>query len=98
MTEQTITFTPSASLRKGLKLIAKGIWLTVGSIGRLLDACIRRFPYVWIVTILIASVVIAHVNIGKARAERDRLNKQNYELTQKVEKLSYGKLDEKKGL
>ena len=95
MTEQTITFTPSASLRKGLKLIAKGICLTVGSIGRLLDACIRRFPYVWIVTILIASVVIAHVNIGKARAERDRLNKQNYELTQKVEKLSYGKFDEK---
>ena len=95
MTEQTITFTPSASLRKGLKLIAKGIWLTVGSIGWLLDACIRRFPYVWIVTILIASVVIAHVNIGKARAERDRLNKQNYELTQKVEKLSYGKFDEK---
>ena len=91
MTEQTITFTPSASLRKGLKLIAKGIWLTVGSIGQLLDACIRRFPYVWIATILIASVVIAHVNIGKARAERDRLNKQNYELTQKVEKLSYGK-------
>lgn len=95
MTEQTITFTPSASLRKGLKLIVKGIWLTVGSIGRLLDACIRRFPYVWIVTILIVSVVIAHVNIGKARAERDRLNKQNYELTQKVEKLSYGKFDGK---
>ena len=95
MTEQTITFTPSASLRKGLKLITKGIWLTVGSIGRLLDACIRRFPYVWIVTILIASVVIAHVNIGKARAERDRLNKQNYELTQKVEKLSYGKYNGK---
>lgn len=88
MTEQTITFTPSASLRKGLKLIAKGIWLTIGSIGRLLDTCIRRFPYVWIVTILIASVITAYVNIGKARAERDRLNKQNYELTQKVEKLS----------
>ena len=95
MTEQTITFTPSASLRKGLKLIAKGIWLTVASIGRLIDASIRRFPYVWIATILIASVVIAHVNIGKARAERDRLNKQNYELTQKVEKLSYGKYDGK---
>lgn len=95
MTEQTITFTPSASLRKGLKLIAKGIWLTVGSIGRLLDACIRRFPYLWIAAILIASVVIAHVNIGKARAERDRLNKQNYELTQKVEKLSYGKYNGK---
>ena len=95
MTEQTITFTPSASLRKGLKLIAKGICLTVGSIGRLLDACIRRFPYVWIVTILIASVVIAHVNIGKARAERDRHKKQNYELTQKVEKLSYGKYNGK---
>ena len=95
MTEQTITITPSASLRKGLKLIVKGICLTVGSIGRLLDACIRRFPYVWIVTILIASVVIAHVNIGKARAERDRLNKQNYELTQKVEKLSYGKYNGK---
>ena len=95
MTEQTITFTPSASLRTGLKLIAKGICLTVGSIGRLLDACIRRFPYVWIVTILIASIIIAHVNIGKARAERDRLNKQNYELTQKVEKLSYGKFDGK---
>lgn len=90
MTEQTITFTPSASLRKGLKLIAKGIWLTIGSIGWLLDASIRRFPYAWIVTILIASVIIAHVKIGKARAERDRLNKQNYELNQKIEKLSYG--------
>ena len=95
MTEQTITFTPSASLRKGLKLIAKGICLTVGSIGRLLDACIRRFPYVWIVTILIASVVIAHVNIGKARAESDRLHKQNSYLTPKVEKLSYGKYNGK---
>lgn len=95
MTEQTITFTPSASLRKGLKLIAKGIWLTIESIGRLIDASIRRFPYVWIVTILVFSVITAYVNIGKARAERDRLNKQNYELTQKVEKLSYGKYDGK---
>lgn len=90
MTEQTITFTPSASLRKGLKLIAKGIWLTIASIGRLIDASIRRFPYVWIAAILVFSVITAYVNIGKARAERDRLNKQNYELNQKIEKLSYG--------
>lgn len=90
MTEQTITFTPSASLRKGLKLIAKGIWLTIGSIGRLIDASIRRFPYVWIAVILMATTITAYVNIGKARAERDRLNKQNYELNQKMEKLSYG--------
>lgn len=95
MTEQTITFTPSASLRKGLKLIAKGIWLTIASIGRLIDASIRRFPYVWIAAILVFSVITAYVNIGKARAERDRLNKQNYELTKKVEKLSYGKSDGK---
>lgn len=88
MTEQTITFTPSASLRKGLKLIVKGIWLTIASIGRLIDASIRRFPYAWIAAILVFSVITAYVNIGKARAERDRLNKQNYELTQKVEKLS----------
>ena len=91
MTEETITFTPSASLRKGVKLIVKGIWLTIASIGRLLDASIRRFPYVWIVVILMATTITAFVYIGKARAERDRLNKQNYELKQKLENLSFGK-------
>ena len=91
MNENTIIFTPSASLRKGLKLILKGIMLTIVSIGRLLDKSVKNYPYAWIVAILIVCIIVNVVNIGNARAERDRLNKQNYELKQKLENLSFGK-------
>ncbi len=92
MTENTITFTPTAQLRKGLCLLGKGFGLTGKALARMFDNSIHRYPYAYVFIILIVATVTAFVNIGQARAERDRLNKEYYELQKKVSQLPEGML------
>lgn len=54
---------------------------------RLLDASVHRWPYVYLSALAVMAVVISLINIGKARAERDSLNKANFELSVKVDSL-----------
>lgn len=54
---------------------------------RLLNASVHRWPYVYLFALAVMAVVISLISIGKARAERDNLNKANYELSVKVDSL-----------
>lgn len=85
MTEQTITFTPAAELRKGVRCLVRGFVLIFLSIGKLLNHAVRKYPWFFIVSVILAASVLSVVFIGKARAERDARNKKNYELQQKLE-------------
>ncbi len=84
MTEKTITFTPKAQLRKGTWLLAKGLRLTARALARMFDDSIHRYPYAYVGIILLASVLTAYLNIGQARAERDKANKEYYELQRRM--------------
>lgn len=94
MKQETITFTDTAKMRKGFCLIGQGIKTAASAIGGITDAFIHRYPYPFIIATIIAATLIAVVNIGKARAERDRLNRQCYELQQKLDSV-YNEMEAK---
>lgn len=87
MTEKTITFTPEAQLRKGAWLLGKGLRLTGRALGRMFDSSVHRYPYAYVLAILLAATVTAFYNIGQARAERDKANKEYYELQRRTGQL-----------
>ena len=88
MKAETITFRPSSELRQGLCLLGQGFAKTSKAIGTLLNKSAHRFPYAWIFVTVLAAVIVSVVNIGQARAERDRLNKENYELREKLQSVT----------
>lgn len=88
MTQQTITFTPSADLRRGLKHLACGIVLVFKSLARLVNAGAHSHPWPYVFIAVIASCVLCVVNIGNARSERDTLARKNYQLQQRLESVT----------
>ena len=91
MTEQTITSTPSADLRRGFKCLAKGIVLIFVSIGKVINHAVYKYPWAFIVGLFFGYLVVSFLVVGKARSERDAVNKKNYELQQKIEQLQMAK-------
>lgn len=66
-------------------MTVKGIaWIIWGML-RLVDKLVRRYPYAVVIACVLAAVVTAAVCIGKARSERDALNRKNYQLQQKLD-------------
>lgn len=49
---------------------------------------IKRYPLVIIAVVILLSIMISLVQIGKARAERDNLSRELYIANQKIEKMS----------
>ncbi len=88
MTTETITFTPKQELKKGMFLLVRAVATIFKGAAHLIDLSVHRYPYLWVLLILFTTFITSFVCIGRARAERDSLNKQNYELQQKVESLT----------
>lgn len=84
MNKETITFTNKAEMRKGFALIWQGVKTAVAAIGRIIDAVVHHYPYPFIFATILVAAVLSIYNIGLARAERDKLNRENYELQQKL--------------
>lgn len=52
-----------------------------------LKRLIRRYPFVALFVAVFTAVICSYVEIGKARAERDKLSHELYLMKQKAEKL-----------
>ena len=48
------------------------------------DNSIHSYPYAYVIIILFTAFVTAYYNIGQARAERDRIGKEYYELQRRI--------------
>ena len=79
------TIEPKDRLKQGLHYLAKGIVNIFYALGGMIDASIRRWPYIYIICAVVIALLTSLVYIGNARAERDSLNKKNYELQQKLD-------------
>lgn len=88
MTTDTITFTPRAELKKGVFLLGHALLTISKAVAHLIDQSVRKYPYVWLLLVITSATLTSLACIGQARAERDSLNKKNYELQQKVEALN----------
>ncbi len=88
MTTEHITFTPKAELKKGLFLLCRAFVTIFRGLAHLVDQSVHKYPYLWLLLIILSTYITSFICIGKARAERDSLNKRNYELQQKVESLN----------
>lgn len=85
--KQQENLTPWRQIKSGCVMIVKGIVRIIKGLLRLIDMVVRRFPYAVVSVCVLAAVVAAAVCIGKARSERDAVNRKNYQLQQRLEQL-----------
>jgi uncharacterized membrane protein (DUF485 family) len=63
------------------KLIGKALWTITKNTARAINKAVYRYPWIFIVAILIVAFIISYINITEARAERDKYNKE-YTMTE----------------
>ncbi|KGF32925.1 hypothetical protein [Hoylesella buccalis] len=65
----------------------KNLCLSVVDALHFLKRLIRRYPFVALFVSVFTAVICSYVEIGKARAERDKLSHELYVMKQKTEQL-----------
>lgn len=81
----TIDFVDNATTQEALKYIQRFIIVILRNAWNGIDKAAHRWPWAFIVPIIIASVVTCFVLVAKARAERDHYNQLNVHLQQQVD-------------
>lgn len=69
----------------------KNLCLSVVDALHFLKRLIRRYPFVALFVAVFTAVICSYVEIGKARAERDKLSHELYVMKQKTEQLENNK-------
>lgn len=63
----------------------KNLWLSVVDALHFLKRLIKRYPFAALFVVFFTAVIFSYVEIGKARAERDKLSHELYVMKQKTE-------------
>lgn len=82
----TIDFTQNVTTTEAFKYIGRFTAVIVRNVSKAIDKAAHRWPWAFIIVVLLASTVTSFTLIGQARAERDHYNKENYQLTQELSK------------
>ena len=69
----------------------KNLWLCVVDAQHFLKRFIQHYPFAALFVAVSTAVIISYVEIGKARAERDKLSHELYVMKQKTEQLENNK-------
>ena len=77
--------TPVERLKEGNRYFIKGVANIGYALCSMVNSSVKRYPYFYVLGILVISIITSVVLIGQARSERDALNKKNYELQQKLD-------------
>lgn len=78
---------PTEQMGRGLRSVGKGLAMLAVGLVRLADGSVRRWPYAYVVGVAAVATAVSMGCIGQARAERDTLNKRNYELEQRMRRM-----------
>lgn len=84
MKESSITFAYNATTLEALKFTLLYAWVFLRNVWKGTNRFVHRFPWVCIILVIAISTIICFVKIGNARAERDKYNKENVKLSEKV--------------
>lgn len=94
MTQKTdISFIPNLTNMECFKLIGKALWTITKNTGRTINKAVYRYPWFFIVVILLVAFIVSYINIVEARVERDKHNKEYTEVETQLEqyKIMYDK-------
>ena len=88
-----IGFIPNLTNMECFKLIGKALWTITKNTGRTINKAVYRYPWFFIVAILIVAFIVSYINITEARVERDKYNKEYTEVETQLEqyKILYDK-------
>lgn len=88
MTVTRIDFVDNATTKEaGIYAVRYG-WAFAKGVCREVNEFVHRLPWVCLGAMLIIATLVSYVCIAKARAERDKANKAQLELQERVEQLS----------
>lgn len=85
--EKTKTTTKDISVKDAFRGMIKYQFAFCYSLWRTVNSLAHHLPWLIVLVVILASFVISYVNIGQARAERDKYNKENTHLKQELESL-----------
>lgn len=83
-----ITSTDNITTVEALGYIARLQWIVVKNTARAIDTAAHKFPWAFIVVIVLASFVVSFVCIADARSERDSYNRENVQLQQSLDSIN----------
>lgn len=72
-----ISFIPNLTNMECFKLIGKALWTITKNTGRAINKAVYRYPWFFILVILLVAFIISYINIAEARTERDKYNKEH---------------------
>lgn len=88
-----ISFIPNLTTMECFKLIGKALWTITKNTGRTINKAVYRYPWFFIVAILLVAFIVSYINIVEARVKRDKYNKEYTEVETQLEqyKIMYDK-------
>lgn len=76
-----ISFIPNLTTMECFKLIGKALWTIIKNTGRAINKAVYRYPWFFIIAIMLGAFIISYINIAEARQECDKYNKE-YTMTE----------------
>lgn len=77
-----ISFVENATMREAFILSFRYAGVFFCHLWRVFNKMVHRYPWFFIVAILIVAFIVSYINITEARAERDKYNKE-YTMSEK---------------
>lgn len=75
----------NATTKQAVVFIGIYSWVIVRNLGRAINKAVHKLPWLFIILTIIVSFIISFICISKARAERDRYNKDMEHISQQLD-------------
>lgn len=75
----------NATTKQAIVFIGIYSWVIVRNLGRAINKAVHKLPWLFIILTIIVSFIISFICISKARAERDRYDKDMEHISQQLD-------------
>lgn len=75
----------NATTKQAVVFIGVYSWVIVRNLGRAINKAVHKLPWLFIILTIIVSFIISFILISKARAERDRYDKDMEHISQQLD-------------
>lgn len=75
----------NATTKQAVVFIGVYSWVILRNLGRAINKAVHKLPWLFIILTIIVSFIISFICISKARAERDRYNKDMEHISQQLD-------------